>query len=173
MVYRSVVSNLYTNIGVGGIFNSLVNAGIIHPTGVSVIPYISSAAAGLGDYARKSPFDSAQATGHRVSLSNFKVQVGGTTVLQSTLFYCYEQFTQQVNLAEQFTSSDFGVSAGEFSQDFWQWCNVERSALADKKQVRNVTVKLNNNSNVAIDVLIFIFYSDELTIDAETGVVTK
>ena len=31
----------------------------------------------------------------------------------------------------------------------------------------------NNNSNVAVDVIIFTFYSDQLTIDVETGIVTK
>jgi hypothetical protein len=31
----------------------------------------------------------------------------------------------------------------------------------------------NNNSNVPIDVIIFTFYSDQLTIDVETGIVTK
>ena len=30
-----------------------------------------------------------------------------------------------------------------------------------------------NNSNVPIDVIIFTFYSDQLTIDVETGIVTK
>jgi hypothetical protein len=30
-----------------------------------------------------------------------------------------------------------------------------------------------NNSNVAIDLLIFTFYSDQLVIDVETGIVNK
>jgi len=177
VVYRSVVSNIYTNLT--GAFNALVNAGIVHPTGVLVCPFISnSVSAGLGDYQWKSPFDSAPFTTSPCSLTNFNVQIGGTNVLQSTLSYTYEHFLQQVNLAEQLTSADFGVSTGLIHQDFWQWskfyyCNVERSALADKLQPRNVNISFNNNSNVAIDVLVFIFYSDELTIDVETGIVNK
>lgn len=178
VVYRSVVSNLYTNIGVGSAFNSLVNAGIVAPCAVLVCPFISSSAAGFGDSAWKSPFDTAPALGHPVSLTNFNVSIGGSNVLQSTLNYSYEHFLQQVNLAEQMTSSDFGVSTGLISEDLWRWskwyfCNVERSALADKKQPRNVNVTFNNNSSLALDVLIFIFYTDELTIDVETGIVTK
>jgi hypothetical protein len=177
VVYRSVVSNIYTNLT--GAFNALVNAGIVHPTGVLVCPFISNTvSAGLGDYQWKSPFDSAPFTTSPCSLTNFNVQIGGTNVLQSTLSYTYEHFLQQVNLAEQLTSADFGVSTGLIHQDFWQWskfyyCNVERSALADKLQPRNVNISFNNNSNVAIDVLVFIFYSDELTIDVETGIVNK
>jgi hypothetical protein len=178
VVYRSVLSNIYTNIASAGTFNALVNAGIVHPTGVLVVPYISSTVTGLGDYQWKSPFDTAPFTSSPCSLTNFNVQIGGSNILQTTLSYNYENFIQQVNLAEQLTSSDFGVSTGLISQDFWQWSkhyfvNVERSNLADKLQPRNVNITFNNNSNVAIDILVFIFYNDELTIDVETGIVTK
>ena len=43
--------------------------------------------------------------------------------------------------------------------------NVERGNIADKLQPRNINVSFNNNSNVPIDVIIFTFYSDQLTID--------
>ena len=45
--------------------------------------------------------------------------------------------------------------------------------IADKLQPRNINVSFTNNSNVAIDVIIFTFYSDQLKIDVETGIVTK
>ena len=84
----------------------------------------------------------------------------------------------QVNLAEQLTSSDFGVSTGLISQGYWEaskwyFVNVERGNIGDKLQPRNINVSFTNNANVAIDVIIFTFYSDQLTIDVETGIVTK
>jgi hypothetical protein len=90
----------------------------------------------------------------------------------------YENFLEQVNLAEQLISSDFGVSTGLISQGYWEaskwyFVNVERGNIADKLQPRNINVSFNNNSNVAIDVIIFTFYSDQLVIDVETGIVTK
>ena len=47
----------------------------------------------------------------------------------------YENFLQQVNLAEQLTSSDFGVSTGLISQGYWEaskwyFVNVERGNIA-------------------------------------------
>ena len=89
----------------------------------------------------------------------------------------YENLLQQVNLAEQLTSSDVGVSTGLISQGYWEaskwyFVNVERGNIADKLQPRNNNVSFTNNSNVAIDVLIFTFYSDQLVIDVETGIVT-
>jgi hypothetical protein len=73
-----------------------------------------------------------------------------------------ENFLQQTNLAEPLTSSDFGVSTGLISQGYWEnskwyFVNVERGNVADKLQPRNINVSFTNNSNVAIDLLIFTF----------------
>jgi predicted lactoylglutathione lyase len=55
---------------------------------------------------------------------------------------------------------DFGVAAGLSSQGYWEaskwyFVNVERGSIADKLQPRNINVSFTNNSNVAIDVMIF------------------
>lgn len=179
VIYRSFVTNSYTNIAVGGSFNALVNSGIIHPTGILICPFIGSvASSGFGDYQWKSPFDTCPATLSPLSLINLQVSIGGQNVLNSTLNMTYENFLEQVNLAEQLTSSDFGVSTGLISQGYWEqskwyFVNVERGNIADKLQPRNINVSFNNNSNVPIDLIIFTFYSDQLTIDVETGIVTK
>ena len=70
------------------------------------------------------------------------------------------------------------VSTGLISQAYWEqskwyFVNVESGNIADRLQPRNINVSFTNNSNVAIDVIIFTIYSDRLTIDVETGVVTK
>jgi len=90
----------------------------------------------------------------------------------------YESFLQQINLAEQLTLSEFGVSTGLISQGYWEsskWyvVNVERGSIADKLQPRNINVSFTNNFNVAIDLIIFAFYSNQVTIDVQTGIVTK
>jgi hypothetical protein len=174
---------MYPNIPDSSTFNSLINRGIVHPTGVLIVPFIGTNTGtgndrGFGDSQWKSPFDSCPSTTSMCSLTNLQVQIGGQNVLQSNLFYNYENFLEQVNLVEQLTSSDFGVSTGLISQGYWEWSrwyfvNVERSNLADKLQPRNINVSFNNNSNVPIDVMIFIFYCDELVIDVETGIITK
>ena len=60
-------------------------------------------------------------------LSNLQVFVGGQNDLQSTLEYVYEHFWERVNLCEQLTSSDFGVSTGLINQNYWEkskWYDV-------------------------------------------------
>ena len=92
-----------------------------------------------------------------LSLTNLQVAVGGQKVLNSTLNMTHENFLQQVNLAEQLASSDFGVSTGLISEGCWEnnkwyFVNVERANIADKLQPRNTNVSFTNNSNVAIDI---------------------
>jgi len=81
-------------------------------------------------------------------------------------------------LAEQLTSSDFGISTGLINQSYWEnskwyYVNVERGNAADKLNGRNINVSFTNNSNVPIEVMVFIFYSDEIAIDVKTGLVTR
>jgi hypothetical protein len=122
IVYRTFVSNQYNNITAGSSFNELINSGIVHPTGVLIVPFIGSQPnIGFGDSQWKSPFDTCPATTSPCSLTNLSVSVGGSNVLQSTLYYTYENFLEQVNMTEQLTSSDFGVSTGLINQGYWEW----------------------------------------------------
>jgi hypothetical protein len=58
-----------------------------------------------------------------LSLTNLQVAIGGQNVLNSTLNMTYENFSEQVNLAEQLTSSDFGVSTGLIHKDIGNQVN--------------------------------------------------
>jgi hypothetical protein len=124
VIYRTFASNQYNNIGKNSFFNQVINSGIIHPTGVLIVPFIGSQSSGdergFGDNQWKSPFDTCPSTTSPCSLPNLQVSVGVSNVLQSTLFYNYENFLEQVNLTGQLTSSDFGVSTGLISQGNWE-----------------------------------------------------
>jgi hypothetical protein len=156
-----------------------VNSGIVNSTAVLICPFIASVAkSGFSDFQWKSPFDTCPSTSAALSLINLQVAVGGQNVLNSTLNMTYENFLQQINLAEQLTSSDFGVSTALINQGYWQnskwyFVNVERCNIADKLQPRNINVSFTNNSSIAVDLSIFTFYSDQLVIDVETGIANK
>jgi hypothetical protein len=147
--------------------------------GLLIVPFLAPVTGtngSLGDSQWKSPFDTCHCTTSPVSLCNLQVSVGGQNVLQSTLQY--EHFLEQVNLAEQLTSSDFGISTGLINQNYWEnskwyYVNVERGNAADKLNGRNINVSFTNNSNVPIQVIVFISYSDDITIDVKTGLVTR
>ena len=68
-------------------------------------------------------------------------------------------------------------STGLINQKYWEntkwyYVNVERGNAADKLNSRNINVSFTNNSNVPVEGMIFILYSDEITIDVEAGFVT-
>jgi len=177
-IYRTVLTNQYNNIGLGGNFNQLISSGVVHPTGILIVPFVASTAPfSFGDYAWKSPFDTAPGDAHPLSLTNLQVNVGGVNVLQSTLNYNYEHFLEQLIYCEQLTSADFGVTTGLFSAAWWNsnryyFVNIERSNLTDKLQPRSINVSFTNNNNIPIDVLVFTFVSKQLTLDVETGLVS-
>ena len=129
-----------TNITSGSSFNALFHSGIVHPTAVLICPFIAATTgtnSGFGDSQWKSPFGTCPATLAQLSLINLQVAVGGQNVLNSSLNMTYENLLQQVNLAEQFSSSDFGVSTGLINQGYWEaskwyFVNVERGNIADE-----------------------------------------
>ena len=121
-------------------------------------------------------FDSAPLTTAPISLINLQVSVGGQNQLNDTLYYTFQNFIEQVSLAETLTSSDWGISCGLFSQQWWEtfryyYINVSRSDGADKTTPRNVNISFMNNSILAIDIMVFIIYADHFVIDVETGIV--
>ena len=63
-------------------------------------------------------------------------------------------------MAEQLTSSDFGISTGLINQSYWEnskwyYVNVERGNAADKLNGRNVNVSFTNNSNDHNNIICF------------------
>ena len=65
VIYRSFVTNSYTNITSGSSFDALVNSGIVHPTADLIYPFIGATTgvnSGFGDFQWKSPFDTCPAT---------------------------------------------------------------------------------------------------------------
>jgi hypothetical protein len=178
VVYRSFITNVASNIAVNGTWSSIVSAGVTHPTSVLLVPLIASnTTTGLMDFQYKSPFDTCPSTTSCLSISNLQCSVGGKNQLQSSLTYNYDNFISQVNNAEQLVSAqDYGLSNGLFSQQWWEnskyyYINCERSQSGDKLAPRNITLSFTNNSNVNMDVLIFVQYAQDVTIDVATGLV--
>lgn len=177
VVYRSVISNMYTAIPSGGSWSQLVQSGITNPCGLLIMPFVDGTVASTGGFGPGgSPFDTNVC--HPLSITNLQVSVGGVNQLANTLFYTYENFLEQVNVFESLTSSDLGIGVGLISKDFWEinrtyYVNIGRGQPADMLTPRNINVSFTNNSNVSIQVLIFVIYLDECEIDVETGIIKK
>lgn len=186
VVYEQFITNQYNAISSGSGFSQLVQSGIKNPLAIAIIPLVSSSQLvnvgagtttfGFSQYA--SPLDSCPNTFAPLSLTNLQVTLGGQNVLNSTLFMTYENFLEQVALADNLTSSDLGIGAGLVSQAWWEnnrvyWIDLKRARDADKASTRNLNISFTNNSNLTIDLLVFTIYLDKLVIDVETGLIRK
>ena len=183
VIYEQFITNQYNAIPSGSSFSQLVQSGIKNPLSIIIIPLISSTqpitvggsnALGFSQYG--SCLDTCPTTFAPLSLTNLQVTLGGQNILNSTLFYTFENFLEQVALADTLTSSDMGIGAGLISQSWWEnnrvyYVDLKRSRDADKAATRNLNISFTNNTNVVIDLLVFTTYLDKLVIDVESGLV--
>ena len=94
------------------------------------------------------------------------------------MFYTWQEYIEQVSLFDKLSIADFGVSSGLISQNWWDvnrvyWVDCSRCNSDDRNTPRNVNLSFNNNSNVAMDCLVFVLYLDELVINTSTGIIIK
>jgi hypothetical protein len=175
IVYRTILSNNYSNTTAGSSFNQLINAGIKNLIGVLIIPYIASSLLLFPEYA--SPFDTFGSTYCPISLINVQASVGGTNLKANPEIYTFENFLNEVKDFESLTSSDFGVSVGLINQQWWEQNRCYylscRSTDADKATPRALNISFVNNSQVPIDVMVFTIYLDRFVVDVSSGIIKK
>jgi len=187
IVYENVITNNYNNISSGGSFSQLVQSGIRAPLGVLVVPCIAStvsatvSATAQGYSQWGSVFDTFPATfAPCLSLTNFQVTLGGVQQFPGTgsLNYGFENFIEQISLARDLTSGTLGMSAGLINQKFWEsskvyYCDLSRGTRADRETARNLNISFLNNSAVAIDILVFTIFADQIILNVSNGAVQR
>jgi len=185
IVYESVVTNNYTNISSGQSFSQLIQSGIRAPLGVLVVPVIASATTATvstyvqGYSAWGSAFDTFPATfAPCLSLINFQVSLGGVQQFPGSMNYTYENFIEQIALARDLTSGTLGLSVGLINQKWYEnnkvyYCDLSRGTRADRETARNLNISFTNNSLVAIDILVFTIYNDQIVLNVSNGSVQR
>jgi hypothetical protein len=187
IVFENFIFNQYNGIGAGTSFSQLVQSGIKNPLGILIVPFISSGQARLSDNSTgsigfsqyQSPYDSAPASGGGpLSLTNLQINLGGTSVLDSSsLYYTFENWLEQVSIAETVVP-EMGLAQGILSQKDWEslyrlyYVSLARGTEADKATMRNLSISFTNNSAVAIDILVFTFYLNRGVVNVETGLIS-
>ena len=187
IVYESIVTNNYTSIASGQSFSQLIQSGIRAPLGVLVVPMISATTTVTastyvqGYNAWGAICDTFPATFHPcLSLINFQVTLGGVQQFQGTgaLNYTWENFIEQIALARDLTSGTLGLSVGLINQKWYEsnkvyYCDLSRGTRADKETARNLNISFTNNSNVAIDILVFTIFNDQIVLNVSNGAVQR
>ena len=184
VVYEKILYANSLGIGIGSQIDKIITSSIKNPIAVVIIPFLAKNLAGglalstaLPFAQYESPYDTAPSTGAPLSITNISITLGGIKVANEVLNYTYENFLQQVSLAETIASSDIGLNVGLVNQEYWEsnrvyYIDLARSRDIDKTVSRELIVRGKNSSNVPIDCLIYAIYLEEFTIDVVTGVVS-
>ena len=183
IVFEKIYYANNVSISSGSQIDKTISNSIKNPIALVIVPFISKAASGgvlganaLGFAQYESPWDTAPSTSAPLSITGISVSLGGKKVANDVLNYTYENFLEQVTLAETIGASDIGLNVGLVNQDWWEsnrvyYIDLARSRDIDKDTPRELIIKGTNNSNVPIDCLFFCVYLEEFTIDVVTGVV--
>jgi hypothetical protein len=177
VVYKNYICNQYSAITAGGNFSQIIQSGITNAYALLIVPLIATTAQN-NHTQYGSPYDTSPATFSPLQVSNLSVQLGGVQVYQQAYQYSFEHFLTQINNNESPVAGDFGLGTGLVSRAWWEnnrfiWVNLTRSAPADRVVPRSIYLSFTNNSDVAMDLLVFTIYLDEFTLDVSKGSITK
>lgn len=162
------ISQNYTNGAANNVaYNSMVGTGN-DATSIGVAP--TQPASLL------SPFSTSGATPDPITLTNFQILISGTTLFIQQLQYNYENFYEQMVSINQLNGSvTTGLGSGLVGYDEWQYLyryyvgNASRILPSEEGMARSVQVQCTNTSAVPIDLMVFIVYEKEVTINMATG----
>lgn len=197
--YTDIYQYQVLNVQKGQNFNNLITNGIANIKSVLILPFFSSSTTtapvacvypsgpvnlssntgfinGLPVW--QSPFDPAGGgpTSPLAFLTNFNVQIAGQNAIYNTQRYAFEEFNNQLygcnsvngGLTDGLTSGLIGRQ--EFDMEYcYYYVNVERMLPVEETVPKSVNILGFNNSNFALDLIVFIEYGNEIKIDPLTG----
>jgi hypothetical protein len=186
-LYNDIFQYYFSGIGSGDTFNILVTNGIPNVRGILVVPVLPKASNGVatngGILAAEtttntllSPFASTGGTPDPISLGNFNIQVSGKNLFISNLQYTYENFVEQIVSSNQLNGS-LTTSLGSGLIGFEDWTNlyryyygnVSRSLPSEEGVSKAIQITGQNLSSVQCDLMVFVEFEREITIDVRTG----
>ena len=161
----------------GGTINSLITNGISNISKVLVLPFFTSASNG-GVNPLYSPFDAAGTgvTSPLCLLTNFQVVVSGQNALYNTQKYSYQQFMEQLTGCNSVNGNETdGLCSGLISHlDFetaynYYYVDVSRMLEIEKSVPKSISIQGMNLSAKAIDLIVFVAYTQSIKVDVLTG----
>jgi hypothetical protein len=186
IMYKDVFQYQFNNVAQGS-FNFLVSNGISSICSVLVVPFISQTnnyvAAGAADTVTRLPFNSQQnpcsgspASPDPIILTNFNILISGVNLFLNNELYDFEAFRCQLLQSNQINGSlTTGLASGLISEA--SFTNLYRYYYGDASRVlpseqgvsRSVQIVGSNASTANCDLMVFVEFMREITIDISTG----
>ena len=177
-IYQYQVSNIGAN---NGSFNQLITNGIANIKSVLVIPFYAASSnpvglAGIPVY--QSPFDTAGTgtTSPLCHFTNFNVVISGQNAIYNTQRYAFEEWNNQLYGANAVNGGQMdGLSSGLINQLGWEmnycyyYVNVSRMLPVEESVPKSIQIIGTNTSVQPLDLMVFVEYGCEISIDALSG----
>ena len=186
ILYRDIFQYQFNNIDANGSFNFLVSNGISRIKSVLVVPFISKSnttVSSASNTTLKLPFDSwqnpcntAPATPDPIMLTNFNILVSGVNLFMNNENYDFEAFRQQLISSNQLNGSlTTGLTSGLISEDMFSrgyryyYGDCSRTLPSEENVSRSVQIVGQNASLLIADIMVFVEFMKEITVDVSTG----
>ena len=191
--YTDIYQYQVLGVTAGQNFNNLITNGIANIKSVLILPFYSNSGATgttngqtvsvnsgflTGVPVWQSPFDPAGTgpTSPLVPISNFNIQVSGQNAIYNLEKYSFEQFNNQLYGQNAVNGGlTDGITSGLIDRNFfdYEYCyyyvNVERMLPVEQSVPKSIQVLGQNYSAKTIDLICFVEYGNEISIDALTG----
>jgi hypothetical protein len=185
VMYKDIFQYQFNNIATGN-FNFLVTNGIANICSVLVVPiisknntYINSTGTSTTSLTLASPLNPccpSPAMPDPVSLTNFNILVSGVNLFLNNEYYDFEAFLEQLNQSNQLNGGlTTGLASGLVNEDMFSsgyryyYGDCSRILPSERGVSRSIQIVGNNNSLVACDLMVFVEFMREITIDIATG----
>jgi hypothetical protein len=179
--YSDIYQYQVFGLTAGQQFNQLITNGIANIKSVLIVPLIAGSAnpvgvAGIPSY--QSPFDTAGCgtTAPLTHFTNFNVVISGQNSIYNTQKYGFEEWNNQLYGANAVNSGLLdGLSSGLIGQIGWEmnycyyYVNVSRMLPVEESVPKSVQIVGQSLSPFALDLMVFIEYGCEISVDVLTG----
>lgn len=189
VVYNDIFQFSFPNQAVNSPFNILVTNGIPNIRSVLVLPLLPRASNGTpaaGGFIANStttstllsPFCSTPATPDPIAITNFQIQVSGRNLFINQLQYDFEDFVEQLVSSNQLNGSlTTSLASGLISKrDFqslyrYYYGNCSRGLPSEEGVSKAIQILGTITSPIAtaVDLMVFVEFEREITIDVRTG----
>ena len=184
IMYNDVFQYQFNAQGTGN-FNFLVSNGINNVQGVLVVPFISKTntyldaggvATQLALSSTQNPCSSSPSMPDPIMITDFNILVSGVNLFLNNEQYDFEAFLEQLNQSNQLNGGlTTGLASGLISENAFSsgyryyYGNASRTLPSEQGVSRSIQIVGNNVSTVVIDLMVFVMFQREITIDISTG----
>jgi hypothetical protein len=183
--YKDIFQYQFSNNAPGAPFNFLVSNGISNISSVTVVPFISTtnqititgtAGTQNSPVSYLNPCSTSPATPDPITLSSFNILVSGVNLFLNNEMYDFEAFKNALAYSNQLNGGmTTGLASGLISEDMFSrlyryyYGDCSRVLPSEEGVSRSVQIVGVNQSLVACDLMVFVEFTREITIDISTG----